>query len=68
MATLFVIPIKDVKSYEIMGCYKWDLSHLNLAPFLFVLITCEPMRNIETSISANHSLLLFEKWRQIQMG
>ena len=59
---------KDVKSYEIIGCHKWDLSHLNLAPFLFVLITCEPMRIIETSISANHNLLLFEKRRQIQMG
>ena len=59
---------KGLKSYEIEGCYKWDLSHLNLAPFLFVLITCEPMRNIETSISANHNLLLFEKRRQIQMG
>ena len=57
-----------MKSYDIKGCYKWDFSHLNLAPFLFVLITCEPMRNIETSISANHNLLLFEKRRQIQMG
>ena len=26
-------PPKAVKSYEIEGCYKWDLSHLNLAPF-----------------------------------
>ena len=59
---------KGTKSYQIKGCYNWDLSHLNLAPFLFVLITCEPMISIETSISANHSLLLFEKWRQIQMG
>jgi len=24
---------KALKSYEIEGCYKWDLSHLNLAPF-----------------------------------
>ena len=64
----WILDTKDVKSYDIKGCYKWDFSHLNLAPFLFVLITCEPMRNIETSISANHNLLLFEKRRQIQMG
>ena len=23
--------IKDTKSYQIKGCYNWDLSHLNLA-------------------------------------
>ena len=50
------------------GCYKWDLSLLNLAPFLFVLITSKPIINIEASISANHNLLLLEKKRQIQKG
>ena len=59
---------KAFKMRRFKGCYKWDLTLLNLAPFLFVLIICEPMRNIETSISANHNLLLFEKRRQIQMG
>ena len=60
--------IKDTKSYQIKGCFNWNLSHLNLAPFLFVLIMCEPMICIETSISSNHNLLLFEIKRQIQMG
>ena len=59
---------KDTKSYQIKGCYNWDLSHLNLAPFLFVLITFEPIISIETSISANHNLLFFDIKRQIQIG
>ena len=60
--------IKAFKMRRFKGCYKCDLTLLNLAPFLFVLITSEPMINIETSISANHNLLLFEIKRQIQMG
>ena len=52
---------KAFKMRRFKGCYKWDLTLLNLAPFLFVLITSEPMINIETSISANHNLLLLGK-------
>ena len=60
--------VKAFKMRRFKGCYKWDLTLLNLAPFLFVLITSEPMINIETSISANHNLLLLGKKRQIQKG
>ena len=60
--------IKALKMRRFKGCYKWDLSLLNLAPFLFVLITSKPIINIEASISANHNLLLLEKKRQIQKG
>ena len=62
------IRAKGTKMRHFEGCYKWDLSLLNLAPFLFVLITSKPIINIEASISANHNLLLLEKKRQIQKG
>ena len=60
--------VKAFKMRRFKGCYKWDLSLLNLAPFLFVLITSKPIINIEASISANHDLLFLEKNRQIQKG